>query len=281
MLRKGASWFGVALLAFVCGAALTPPRQGVASPAVEDPWVNSLQSAARVRGPVQTVTLEDAELSTDGSQRTLSRHPQVKFHYDQSGRLAKSEYLTDGGGPSTFTVYSYDDEGRLQREAHLNILHGETSETRYRYDDEGRPVEQTQVDAADGTVLAKRVFTYNEGDGSTEIVSYRGKKLQARLSVLRDARGLIVETGHTAFGPDERADSSVAGRAVISYDAMGNIKTERLFDSGGRLVEEAAHTYEYDAYQNWVKRVKEIKIVGEKGDVSPRREVVYRNITYN
>ncbi|MBC7930405.1 MAG: hypothetical protein H7Z38_07520 [Rubrivivax sp.] len=287
MLQNRIYRHGIGVVAIICvivGVASllksTSVSKDTAHLEIDNPWVDSLHDFIRVSGPVQTLTLEGTEISTDSGRSELRRYPLIRFHYDASGRVIKREDLREDGVPLTPTVYTYDHKGRLVKEAHQDILQITTSETLYKYDSTGRPAKQVHIDTDDGTIFTKRVFAYDEDKGITKLSTFDGERLKTRVEVLGNSQGQIVETRLTFYWPDGSVDPSLSRKSLISYDAFGNVKGKSLFDNSGKLVEEVAFSYELDSHNNWTKQVKDIKHFSEGGTPSLSREVFHRTITY-
>lgn len=274
------------LLAAVCvvvGVAFLLDSESISKTSrhreVDNPWVTSLHALMKAGGPVQALTVEGAEIGTDSELSTLRRYPVVKFHYDASGRVIKMDDLNEQGGPLTSTHYVYDSGGRLLKQAHRDIAQVVSAEILYKYDSNGRPEEKVQIDVDDGAVLSKETFVYNETTGGTKITSWSGERLRASVEVFRNSRGQIIEVRPTNE-PAGSVGGSPSGKVIIAYNDLGDAKAESSFDDGGKLTEEAAYSYEYDAHNNWTRRSKDIKRVTPDGKVCKTREVIHRDITY-
>lgn len=247
---------------------------------VDNAWVSSLYDLMRVSGPVHFLTVEGTEIGTDSALSTLRRYPLIKFHYDASGRVIKTEDLNEQGAPRTSTDYVYDSEGRIVKGLHRDNAQVVSSETLYKYGLNGRPEEQVRIDGDDGAILSKRMFIYDETTGGTQINSWSGERLRASVEVFRNSRGQIVEARSIPYEPAGSLGRSLSGKVTVTYNNLGDVETESSFDSRDKLVEEAVYSYEYDARNNWVKRTKDIKHFSLDGTSSLGREIFHRNITY-
>ena len=214
----------------------------------------------KLRGPVESVTVETAALKKQGRRYVEERRVLTeRVTYNAEGNRAADEwYADDDGTLIKKTVYRYVGGEKLA-DAQISdpVIHLPNSQERigggmrpvsekykYKYDDKGRAREMILEE--DGRVRIRVAYNYQRG--REEVRSYQGG-------------------GHT-----------LTYRRVDTFDARGNLVESIAFnlDSDGRVDKTSYTAYEFDARGNWVKRLKAVSWGGEP-EVRQRE---YRTITY-
>lgn len=209
-----------------------------------------------LKGPVGSERIETASLSDKLIEG--SRERSEKRIYDSKGNLAwETFYKSDSVISSRFyyskTSETQEESAHVRQPRNAGVVPRPTVITTHltwthKYDATGNRIDSLAV-TPEGTRVRQLVYNW-------------------------DQSGKLI--GLTEYGP--------GGERILkftySYDAKGSVKQRDEFDRAGVRVASESYSYEYDAQENWVKRVT--SKLTPSGSKPPFElvQVSYRQITY-
>ena len=256
-----------------------------------------------LKGSVHTVSTESSESGRTKKMDALAFNPKAQLVertiYNDYGDLVGTETYSHDAAGQLIVAEMYEPKGRM-REKRVFIY---------------RQNKLAEVITHDGSGVAQLKQEYihdRHGRVKEEIYSFKAKPV-GKTSFELDRNGNIVEAaffqpnGAKAVAPLGPCFS--AHRVVYSYDRHGRVseeityepegsvkrKSSYRYDHKGNIAEELrvdtystlkfVHSYDYDTRGNWTKQTilvhdSGVPLIGDRPDVSERRIVKTRRITY-
>jgi hypothetical protein len=212
-----------------------------------------------------------SETSSDGSGFSFSKEA---FDADHGGHPISESMYQENGSVDQTRSWQYDDTGQpigtSTRNSKGDLIWSQT------LDAAGKATEEDEY--RDGTLISKRVNTYDSNGNRVESVHYKadgslidGPKDPARSEFSYDSKGQVVEL----IQYDSKR--SLVWRLTYSYDKNGNIAEISSYSRGTVLVSHRTFEYEYDSAGNWTKQT-----ISEdfSNTCSHPMQVFIRTITY-
>lgn len=243
------------------------------TPAYQYSWQQDMKIAYNAAGepvsaaelnPDGSVLAETVFTYTDGKLTEVRTSETVQvFEYDDNGRMAimgEREAVPEDAGFYAFTKYEYDAAGHLVAETDMDGEASWDGAFLYTYD-------------AKGNLISMQ---YDYEDGFTETYAYDEKNRPAR-TVVTDEDGISEKTTFTYDGKKmtetwELYEEGVSiGKIIYTYEKGLEVKSVEY--DGQTITETQVTTYEFDAKDNWIRKV--VAINGKTFFIEERTIVYY------
>ena len=247
---------------------------GVIIPALVSAQTARSRKDEQLRGPVRSMVVERVRLSDKDKSSELNRRTVDIASYDEDRRLNERDVYDDYGFLVGRERYRYGPSGLLSESTLFDVVNKKISERRtFQYDSKGKTVSIRTYDT-NGRLRFRQDFKNDiNGNLLIEVMRTPNKLIGKRISKL-DPDGAINEMISYS------ANGDVEEKWRYTYDALGNLAEESLYNPDGSRRKVFVHRYELDAHGNWIKRSTTVSL-----DIAnePHYEsifVTYRTIKY-
>jgi hypothetical protein len=151
--------------------------------------------------------------------------------YDNKGTIIEMNEFNSNGNLETKSTYNYNQSGNLIEEIKEIKDNNEVKICRYTY----------KYDL-NGNIAEERIIF----DDSPQI------KVVPTIRLYKyDIRGNKIEVSHIDF-----KTSDIIHKKISKYDDKNNLIEESTYDRKGSLIDSYSYIYNYDSYDNWVKKIE-------------------------
>ncbi|QMU63711.1 MAG: hypothetical protein GKR88_05020 [Flavobacteriaceae bacterium] len=198
------------------------------------------------------------------------RNHKYTYSYDEKRNLIEIIKNKLDGNPEFKITYQYDEKGNKTGEKTYDFDSKQEYKLVYKYDTEGNNIEKNGYDTKD-SLLYKIINKYDTKNKLSKENRYKSDgSLEYRYNYSYDEKGNNTEKSWYNVA------QLLVYRFVYEYDENGSEVEKTANVSNGSLIYKYRSNYEYDAHNNWVRKVT----ADEKTDIRKPVSIEERKIEY-